>query len=347
MTAAMEDITIDRLLELQASRELVLVDVRSPQEYEDSTIPGSLNIPFFDDQERAEIGTLYKQVSIQAAKDRGLEIISAKLPGFIREFAAIPGRKAVFCWRGGMRSRTTATLLSLMDIRVYRLSGGYRAFRRWVVETLESYEFTQKAVVLNGNTGCAKTAILRQLEEEGYPVIDLERMAGHRGSIFGQIGVKPNNQKTFEALLALRLEQLKSSPYVLMEAESKRIGKVCLPPFLAEAKDRGRQLVLELPPEARVRYIVSEYEPHLHKDEVLDAFRHIKRRIHTPDAAEIERSIREDRFSDAVALLLTAYYDPRYEHAGAGLLPEQKTHIRAATFEEAYRRVKEQIRESE
>jgi tRNA 2-selenouridine synthase len=130
-----QDLTLEELTSLRRKKDLVLIDVRSNSEFEESTIPGSLNIPLFNDAERAEIGTLYKQVSIQAAKERGLEIVSAKLPGFIKQFEQIPGKKAVFCWRGGMRSKTTATVLSLMGIHAYRLTGGYRAYRQSILKS--------------------------------------------------------------------------------------------------------------------------------------------------------------------------------------------------------------------
>lgn len=148
-----QDIPINELLALKSQGELTVIDVRSPSEYKEATIPGSMNIPFFNDEERAEVGTLYKQVSPQAAKERGLEIVSAKLPAFVKEFSKIEGKKAVFCWRGGMRSKTSATVLSLMGIKALRLEGGYRSYRHWVVEQLESMELKQEAYVLNGNTG--------------------------------------------------------------------------------------------------------------------------------------------------------------------------------------------------
>lgn len=183
-----QDITIEELLTLQNKKEIVTIDVRSSSEFEDGTFPGSLNIPIFEDAERAEIGTLYKQVSVQAAKDRGLEIVSAKLPAFVKSFEQIKEPKAVFCWRGGMRSKTTATVLSLMNIRVYRLTGGIRAYRKWVVSTLEKLgDFKPPAHVILGNTGTGKTAILRSLLGEGYPVLDFEGMAGHRGSILEKL----------------------------------------------------------------------------------------------------------------------------------------------------------------
>ncbi|WP_248924804.1 tRNA 2-selenouridine(34) synthase MnmH [Paenibacillus hamazuiensis] len=339
-----QDISVQELLELQRKGELKLIDVRSPGEYEEFTIPGSDNIPFFTNEERAEIGTMYKQVSIQAAKDRGLEIISAKLPSFVKQFEAIDGRKAVYCWRGGMRSKTTATVLSLMNIRVYRLLGGIRAYRKWVVETLESFQLRPKCVVINGYTGTGKTAILRKLAAEGYPVVDLEGMAGHRGSIFGQIGLTPNNQKTFESLLLLTLLQYQDSPYILLEAESKRIGRCVMPEFLVEGKEKGIQLFLDMPMQERIRHILEDYEPERHKLECIQAFENIKRRIHTPIAAEIEQHLLLNRFSEAVGLMLEHYYDPRYEHAGTNY-EHEPIHCQVSDIDDAVSRIKQFLQE--
>ncbi|PZE21011.1 tRNA 2-selenouridine(34) synthase MnmH [Paenibacillus xerothermodurans] len=311
-----QDITVEELLEQQRKRELVLIDVRSSSEYNDFTIPGSVNIPLFNDAERAEIGTIYKQESVEAAKQRGLEIVSAKLPAFIKRFQEIDQRKAVFCWRGGMRSRTAATLLSLMGIRVYRITGGIRQYRSWVVETLRNFELKSQMVVIHGLTGAGKTAVLHKLAQKGFPVLDIEQLAGHRGSIFGHIGVKPNNQKTFEALLLQELLRFREAPFLVMEAESKRIGKVVMPEFLVEAKERGIQLFLDIPLEQRVRHIIEDYDPMSHKEECIEAFQRLRRRLHTPVAAQIGQHFLKDDFAEGVALLLEHYYDPRYEHAG-------------------------------
>lgn len=308
-----QDISIEELAE-QRGKGLVLIDVRSPSEYAESTIPGSLNIPFFDDQEREEIGTLYKQVSVDAAQERGLEIISAKLPGFIKQFAAVPGKKAVFCWRGGMRSRTTATLLSLMNIHSYRLTGGYRAYRQWVVAMLESMSYEPPAYVIHGHTGNGKTALLRLLKERGYPVIDLERLAGHRGSVFGEIGLRAHNQKTFDALLLDELIETANAPYVLMEAESKRIGKVVIPELVMAKKEQGTHIRIELPIEARVQNILKDYEPWKHPESCLKAFDKIASRIHRPVAVEIGECLKNGGYDRAVELLLLYYYDPRYAY---------------------------------
>jgi tRNA 2-selenouridine synthase len=329
-----QDITLEELIELQQKKELITIDVRSPSEFQDASIPGSVNIPLFNDEERAEIGTLYKQVNVQAAMDRGLEIVSAKLPAFINTFREIKEHKAVFCWRGGMRSKTSATVLSLMGIRVYRLTGGVRAYRKWVVDTVAQMKLPQKAYVLNGNTGSGKTDILRRLKEQGYPVLDLEGLANHRGSIFGQIGLKANNQKTFESLLVQDVRRYKDSPFVLLEAESKRVGKVVLPEVVNHHKETGTQLVIDLPMAERVKCIMQEYRPAEHKEECLQAFAAIKKRIHTPIALEIEAHLKADRFGEAVQLLLEHYYDPRYEHATQQYNPDQIL-IEAQTIDEA------------
>ncbi|AGX04287.1 MULTISPECIES: tRNA 2-selenouridine(34) synthase MnmH [Bacillaceae] len=338
-----QDVGIEKLLELKDKRKLVLVDVRSPSEYKDSTIPGSINIPLFNDEERAEIGTIYKQVSVEAAKERGLEIVSAKLPDFIREFNAVEGDKAVFCWRGGMRSRTSATLLDLMGIRTYRLEGGVRAHRRWVVETLEGLKLKPKAFVLNGYTGSGKTAILEKLAEKDYSVIDLEGLARHRGSIFGHIGLEPSNQKMFDSRLLRKVLEVQDSPFVFFEAESKRVGKVVLPESIIEKKEQGIQLFIEMPMEERVRHILEDYKPWDHPEACFNAFSHIKNRIHTPIAAEIEQNLIDEEYGSAVALLLKYYYDPRYTHT-AKMYPEDRiVTIQAANIEDAAQKIEEYV----
>ncbi|MFD1953604.1 tRNA 2-selenouridine(34) synthase MnmH [Paenibacillus thailandensis] len=330
-----QDIALDEWMKLRENGELTTIDVRSPSEFKEATIPGSLNIPFFNDEERAEIGTIYKQVSVEAAKERGLEIVSGKLPSFIKQFAGLAGKKAVFCWRGGMRSRTTATVLSLMDIHVYRITGGYRAYRQWVVEQLQSMDFAPSAVVLHGNTGTGKTAILRRLEEKGAPVLDLEAMAGHRGSIFGEIGLNSHNQKMFDALLMEKLLAYRQAPYVLLEAESRRIGKAVLPDLIMRKKETGLHIRIELPIEERVRQIIGDYRPWEHPDACKSAFKRIKDRIHTPVAAEIESCLNQDKYERAVELLLSYYYDPKYSHASSQYCEQPAHVIRADSVDEA------------
>ncbi|MBT2214866.1 tRNA 2-selenouridine(34) synthase MnmH [Virgibacillus dakarensis] len=329
------DIALDDLFALQKNEAHTLIDVRSPKEFNEATIPGSVNIPVFTTEERAEVGTIYKQVGPEAAKERGLAIFSAKLPDFIDEFRKVDTPKTVFCWRGGMRSKTAATVLDLMGIKANRLSGGFRTYRQWVVSELSKHEFKPDLYVLNGFTGTGKTAILKQLELKGYPVIDLEGMANHRGSIFGQIGLQPSNQKKFEALLVEKLLQYKDVPFVFVEGESKRIGKVTLPDFLYEKKEKGMQLIIDLPMEERIRNILDDYQPWNSPQDFVEAFQIIKKRIHTPVAKEIDEGLRNDNYTEAIQLLLEYYYDPRYKYAAKQYPDDKKIHIRAKNMEEA------------
>lgn len=339
-----QDITVQELMEQRNTKKITLIDVRSPSEYKDSTIPGSVNIPVFNDEERAEIGTIYKQVSVDAAKERGLAIMSAKLPNFVKQFKEIEGDKAVYCWRGGMRSRTAATVLSLMDIHVNRITGGIKAYRKHVLDSLDHMQLDAEAVVLQGLTGTGKTAVLRQLQLEGYPVVDLEGLAGHRGSIFGHIGLQSNNQKTFDSVLFERLKELQSAPYLLVEAESKRIGKIVVPDFLMEKKASGTTIVLELPMEERVRQLMEDYTPAVYKEHYMAAFQLIKGRIHTPIAAEIEKHLNEGQFAEAIQLLLEHYYDPKYTHTFGQYEGQNPIVVSVSRVEEAVDAVKEIVR---
>jgi len=340
-----QDLSITEWLE-RKDKEMTMIDVRSPSEYADSSIPCSVNIPLFDDEERAEVGTIYTRVSVEAAKERGLEIVSAKLPRFIRQFAEIEGPKTVFCWRGGMRSKTTATLLSLMDIHVNRLAGGYRDYRKWVISTLEGLDFKPNALVIHGNTGNGKTAILRNLQAKGYPVVDLEGMAGHRGSAFGHIGLQANNQRMFDSLLLEELLRLQHCEYIMLEAESRRIGKVCVPDFILSKKDHGRHIKLELPLEVRVQNILDDYEPWKYPQDCILDFQKIRSKIHVPIAAEIAECLEQGIYARAVELLLLHYYDKRYAYSEKNYAESDFITITADTMEEAEQQLEQLLQES-
>lgn len=337
------DLTIEELLSVQAKGPHTFIDVRSPKEFNEATIPGSINIPVFNDEERAEIGTLYKQVGQEIAKDRGLEIFSQKLPDFIHAFKQIDTPMTVFCWRGGMRSKTAATVLDLMGIHTTRLAGGVRTFRQWVVQELEREEFPPTFIVLNGYTGSGKTDLLKRLAAKGYPVLDFENLAGHRGSIFGQIGLEPSNQKKFDSLLIRELERLKQEPYVFIEGESRRIGKVSMPSFLFDKKETGVQLSIHLPIEERVNNILADYEPEKYPNHFIEAFQIIKKRLHTPIAKQIEDDLAIGDFASVTKLLLEHYYDSRYEHSSHQKTENEHVHITATDVEDAFQQLLQTI----
>ncbi|ASN03545.1 tRNA 2-selenouridine(34) synthase MnmH [Virgibacillus necropolis] len=342
-----KDISLTKLFELQNNENHTIIDVRSPQEFEEATIPGSINIPIFNNDERAEVGTIYTQMGPEAAKKRGLEIFSAKLPAFIEAFTSIQTSKTVFCWRGGMRSKTAATVLELMGSHTFRLSGGIRSYRQWVVQTLATYTLTSKAYVLNGYTGSGKTILLKKLQQSGHPVLDLEGMASHRGSIFGQIGLKQSNQKQFESKLVENLLVHQKAPFIFMEGESKRIGKVTIPDFLYNHKEHGIQIFINLPIEERVKNILEDYQPWNFPERFMEAFLLIKKRIHTPIAKKIHDNLTNEEYSSAVQLLLEYYYDPKYEYAADAFPDDQKISVHAQTVEEAFLKIQDLIKETE
>lgn len=340
------DIPVEQLFQKEVHDESidkpVLIDVRSPSEFEESTIPGSINIPIFDDEERSAIGTLYKQVSASVATDKGLEIFSGKLPELIRQFKELPDNKVVFCWRGGMRSKAVATMVDLMGMEVRRLQGGYRAYRNWVVEQLEQYRMPPRSILLNGYTGSGKTRILERLAALGHPVIDLEQYAGHRGSAFGGIGLTPSNQKTFDSLLLHQLRTIGETPYFLMEAENNRIGKISVPDFLVQAKDIGTMIVIEMPIEERVRNIIREYRPEQYRAEIMEAFLKIKKRLPTEIGKEAHTQLEASEYGKAFEHLLTYYYDPLYQKSFDSYMNKTVV-IRAANVDEAVEQIREMI----
>lgn len=334
-----QDMELLDLLKKHKEGEVTLVDVRSPKEFAEFHIPGSINIPLLNNEERAEVGTIYTQVGPKEAKKKGLELFSVKLPEFIEQFQSLGKERVVYCSRGGMRSKTAATVVDLMGIKVERLDGGIRSYRKWVMQQLETQTFTKRMYVLNGYTGSGKTILLRRLKKAGYPVLDLEKMANHRGSIFGQIGLRPNKQKAFDSLLVQELIRYENSPFLLMEGESKRIGKATLPANLHEKKESSVQLFIHLPLERRVEIILQEYHPEEYPEEIKEAFQRIRKHVHTPVAKEIAQNLSEENFSSAVALLLQYYYDPMYEKTLKRYAENSQKHIYAADVDEAFESV--------
>jgi len=310
-----KDITPPDLYRLKEQGDTI-VDVRSPKEYEEATIPGAINIPLFTNEERAAVGTTYNQKGKEAAKDLGLELFSEKLPAFIQHFKQLETPVTVFCWRGGMRSETAATVVDLMNIPVNRLRGGIKAYHDWNKEQFGTIRIPP-LYVLNGHTGNGKTHILLQLKEEGYPVIDLEGMANHRGSIFGHIGLKPRNQRTFNLLLGEALFQYQDEAFILIEGESSRIGNITIPERFYRHKEISPQLFIDLPLDERVKNILADYSPHDYHDQFIEAFQVIKRRMHTPIANATAQALEEKDYPVVVKNLLTHYYDLRYNHSTA------------------------------
>lgn len=307
---------------LQLSSPL-FVDMRSPGEFITGHIPGAINIPLFSDTERAQIGTIYKQISVDSAKERGLSIVSAKLPAMvsqIREFYQAGRNVVIYCWRGGMRSKSVVTVLELMGISAYQLLGGYKGYRRYVLDSLINFPVKPEIVVLCGSTGVGKTTLLNMLAERNIPIIDLEGLANHRGSAFGQIGLgPPATAQNFDAQLLLQLQHLNSQPYIVVECESKRIGKVFLPEVLYQAMRQGRRILVNASIETRISRLLAEYLDIFQQNHqaITDSIMVLSKRLGKKKAQALLTRFEAGDVREVVRILLTDYYDPLYSYEGA------------------------------
>jgi tRNA 2-selenouridine synthase len=315
----LNEITVEKFLTLDKA---IAVDVRSPIEFAEGSIPGAINLPLFTDEERAEIGTIYKQVGQDAAKWKAMENVSPKIPSIMTGIKNLIDNgyvPVINCWRGGMRSKSVCTFMEYSGLSSLRLTGGYKAYRQYTLNKI-SEALPEKAIVIHGKTGVGKTEVLHQLKAKGYPVLDLEGIAGHRGSIFGAIGLgEGHNQKTFDALLFSELTQIKDYPYFLMEAESKRIGRIVQPQELLEKKENGHHLYLDASINRRVELIVGEYvQPYSteswFKEKVQNGLNMIGKRMKNPHMQnEMNLSFLEEDWFSLIKILLEDYYDPRYD----------------------------------
>ncbi len=288
----------------------VFIDVRTPKEFEESTIPGSINVPLFSNEERAVVGKLYAQDGQEEAFKKGLDFVSKSLPNLLEAVSRYKNKKLViFCWRGGMRSKSLTGLLEGLGYDVRQLEGGHKAYRNYILERFESYKLKPKLVVLNGLTGVGKTEILKQFPNS----LDLEDLAQHRSSMLGAVGLKPRSQKMFDALLFKRLEELKNEKYIIIEYESKKIGHVQMPEFLYSALKGGIQVKVVRSFEERVKRLVSEYSKY--KEELAEKIRIMRKSVgNDKKINEWLKMLEEEKFEELATIILKEYYDPLYSH---------------------------------
>jgi tRNA 2-selenouridine synthase len=347
----LKEITVEDLFNINNP---IIIDIRSPIEYKDGAIPGAINIPLFTDEERKEVGTIYKHEGQDQAKWRAMEIVSPKLPSFLQSIKEVSPEKGVHpiihCWRGGSRSKAVVTFLDFAGIRAKRLIGGYKAYRQYILGEIPNM-LPDRAIVLHGLTGVGKTKILNLMQKNGYPVLDLEEMAGHRGSIFGTIGLDGgHNQKTFDSLLFERLQELKGATYFLMEAESKRIGKAAQPDELMAKKTGGIHFYLHTAIEHRVTHLVDEYVTpfeHLpwYHNEIQESLERVLRRVKDQEIknALVEHLVNH-QYTEMIKILLASYYDPKYDYKRQEYEGDF-FEIFASTHEEAAEKITSQLDE--
>ncbi len=301
----------EQLMQILPGR--VLADVRTPGEFAAGHIPGAVNLPLFTNEERTEIGTLYKQVDPQVAFLRGLEVVGPKMRGFVETATALsPDKKlTIHCWRGGQRSESMGWLLEKSGFDVTVLTGGYKAWRRHVLEYLA--DPPHPFLVLGGYTGSGKTAVLRALAEAGKTVVDLEALAHHKGSAFGALGETPQpTVEQFENDLWRIFQDIPPGRTVWLEDESKSIGRVYLPEGFWRKLLSSTLIQLVMPIELRVERLVEEYGA-FSREELAECFRKIAKRTGGQNLnAALEALDRNDLATAAEVAL--RYYDKTYEH---------------------------------
>jgi tRNA 2-selenouridine synthase len=307
-----------KYMELDLDGDYILVDVRSKGEYDKFTIPGALNIPIFDDEERRIIGTVYKNESVEKAKKLGIQMVSAKLLALYEKFSALrSGHRSIviFCERGGMRSSSLWALFNSIGLKTVKLEGGYKGYRAAVNEHLPRLVEDTTFVVLHGHTGTGKTQLLGMLEQKGFDVLDLEKMANHRGSLLGEIGLpqKPVSQKSFESEIFDKLRRRKSKD-VFIEAESSKIGSLSVPKHLHNKMRTGRHILVEGSLDIRAKRIVEEYiTGEDSRDKLLEAVGQLEKFIGIKKTEKLKQLVEQGAYQEAAEILMLEHYDPLYQ----------------------------------
>ncbi|MEL6671447.1 MAG: tRNA 2-selenouridine(34) synthase MnmH [Bacteroidota bacterium] len=304
---------------------LPIADVRSPGEYQEGHIPGAVNLPMFDDEERKEVGIIYKKEGREAAIRKGLAIVGPNMLSYLDQAQALAqgGPLLLHCWRGGMRSGSMAWLFQTAGLEVATLAGGYKAYRQ------HQHAFFQQAWdlrVVGGATGTGKTAILKALREQGEQVLDLEALARHKGSAFGSIGqAKQPTVKQFENDMSQALSQLDPSSVVWIEDESHAIGRVYIPVPFWHQMLAAQFFLLELPKPQRMARLLREYGS-ADKKALKEAMGNIQKRLGGLAHQQAIQSLDEGDVSSAAELALV-YYDKAYQHGVSKRNPDSLTRV--------------------
>jgi tRNA 2-selenouridine synthase len=300
-----------------------IIDVRSPAEFALDHLPGAINCPVLDDVERSEVGTLYKQVSPFAARKRGAQLVAKNIAQHLEQHFSQyekDWRPLIYCWRGGMRSGSMTHVMRQVGWPAAQLQGGYQTFRRHVIARLELMSSQFHYIVICGKTGSGKSRILEVLSSMGAQVLDLEKLAEHRGSILGAIPNRSQpSQKHFETLLWQKLQQFNSAMPVFVEAESRKIGSVSLPEPLANAmQNKGQLVTLEVPLAQRVEFLIEDYQHFLIDP---DSIKTLLSRLVSLRGRDMIKQwqdlVDKSYWSTLVEQLLEQHYDPSYLRSAA------------------------------
>lgn len=304
-----------------------IIDVRSEGEFAEDCLPGAINLPVLNNEQRVKVGTIYKQVSPFEARKIGAALTAENIAIHLQQHFADKDKDycaLVYCWRGGQRSRSLALVLSEIGWEVNLLEGGYKTYRSYVREQLEQLpqKFTYKIVC--GLTGTGKTQILQRMKQKGLQVLDLEALANHRGSLLGQqwelettiLPSKQPSQKSFESLLLQHLQGFHTNEVVWLESESNKIGEVYIPTALWQMMQQAKCVEVQLSQQARIEWLLQEY-PHLQDNpEVLKSkLKMLKNRHGRQKIEQWFGLIEQGNWYALVGDLLSFHYDPAYSRS--------------------------------
>jgi tRNA 2-selenouridine synthase len=299
--------------------ELPLVDVRSPSEYAYGHIPGAVNIPLFDDNQRAEVGTLFKKEGSTPAVIRGIELSAPEMPAKLKQALTLATERELllYCWRGGMRSEAMAWLFHTGGLKPMLLNGGYKAYRNHILAHLAA---RRDYVILGGLTGSGKTGILNHMGNAGAQVTDLERLASHRGSAFGALGQPPQpSSEHFANLLYEDLSDKREGEVIWLEDESRNIGTVFMPDSFFEQMQRAPVVALMMSIETRMPRLLEEYTS-FPLEQITASVMRISKRLGGDRTREAIEALQRGDFSTAIRITLE-YYDKSYRY-GLSKRPE-------------------------
>ncbi|MDN0082231.1 tRNA 2-selenouridine(34) synthase MnmH [Crenobacter sp. SG2305] len=294
-----------------------IIDVRTPSEFAEDHLPGAINCPVLDDEERARVGTLYKQVSPFEARKVGAALVARNIARHIEErFHDRPKdwRPLIYCWRGGQRSGAATIILTQIGWKASQLEGGYKAYRHEVIEKLAKLPTALDLRMVCGPTGSGKSRLLAALLRTGHQVLDLEALARHRGSVLGKLPDEPQPaQKGFDSQLLTAIEALDPARPVFVESESKRIGFVSLPDALFARMHASPCLMVDVPMAERVRFLCEDYDFYLQDPESLVRQLGFLKGVYANRDLEAWYAMaREGHFAQLVEELLVRHYDPLY-----------------------------------
>lgn len=295
-----------------------IIDVRSPSEFAEDHLPGAINLPVLSDQERAEVGTLYVQTSRFLARRKGAAFVSRNIGQHLDgplSNAPKDFRPLIYCWRGGMRSGAMATVLSQVGWRVALLQGGYKSWRRSVVDAFQPEATIGTIILVDGQAGAGKTLFLKTLSDLGGQVLDLEAAAHHRGSIFGAEGFVENqpSQKLFETHLYEDLARFDRKQPIFVEAESSMIGGLHIPQGLWRAMRDASVLYLDVPLDVRTQHILGGYQDIIAiPDQLIGMLQALGPYRSKAQIEGWQELVRGGAFAQLTSELLTVHYDPLY-----------------------------------